>query len=136
MISLKRFILSALLFTLLIPVSGCSVFMAAKQPEKKDIGLFKVGISRVTLISEFGPPVISEYKDDKKIEIFKFVQGYSTGAKAGRAFFHGAASVVTLGLWELVGTPTEITFNGDEMAYLVKYDENDLVDEVIAIKKE
>ncbi|MEK6685530.1 MAG: hypothetical protein AABY99_03995 [Pseudomonadota bacterium] len=136
MISLKRFILSALLFTLLIPVSGCSVFMAAKQPEKKDIGLFKVGVSRVTLISEFGPPVISEYKDDKKIEIFKFVQGYSTGAKAGRAFFHGAASVVTLGLWELVGTPTEITFNGDEMAYLVKYDENDLVDEVIAIKKE
>ncbi|MEK6595315.1 MAG: hypothetical protein AABZ18_02235 [Pseudomonadota bacterium] len=110
--------------------------MAAKQPEKKDIGLFKVGVSRVTLISEFGPPVISEYKDDKKIEIFKFVQGYSTGAKAGRAFFHGAASVVTLGLWELVGTPTEITFNGDEMAYLVKYDENDLVDEVIAIKKE
>ena len=136
MISLKRFILSALLFTLLIPVSGCSVFMAAKQPEKKDIGLFKVGVSRITLISEFGPPVISEYKDDKKIEIFKFVQGYSTGAKAGRAFFHGAASVVTLGLWELVGTPTEITFNGDEMAYLVKYDENDLVDEVIAIKKE
>lgn len=136
MISLKRFILSALLFTLLIPISGCSVFMAAKQPEKKDIGLFKVGVSRVTLISEFGPPVISEYKDDKKIEIFKFVQGYSTGAKAGRAFFHGAASVVTLGLWELVGTPTEITFNGDEMAYLVKYDENDLVDEVIAIKKE
>lgn len=136
MISLKRFILSALLFTLLIPVSGCSVFMAAKQPEKKDIGLFKVGVSRVTLISEFGPPVISEYKDDKKIEIFKFVQGYSTGAKAGRAFFHGAASVVTLGLWELVGTPTEITFNGDEMAYLVKYDENDLIDEVIAIKKE
>jgi len=135
MISLKRFILSALLFTLLIPVSGCSVFMAAKQPEKKDIGLFKVGVSRVTLISEFGPPVISEYKDDKKIEIFKFVQGYSTGAKAGRAFLHGAASVVTLGLWELVGTPTEITFNGDEMAYLVKYDENDLVDEVIAIKK-
>ena len=136
MISLKRFILSALLFTLLIPVSGCSVFMAAKQPEKKDIGLFKVGVSRITLISEFGPTVISEYKDDKKIEIFKFVQGYSTGAKAGRAFFHGAASVVTLGLWELVGTPTEITFNGDEMAYLVKYDENDLVDEVIAIKKE
>ena len=136
MISLKRFILSALLFTLLIPVSGCSVFMAAKQPEKKDIGLFKVGVSRITLISEFGPPVIIEYKDDKKIEIFKFVQGYSTGAKAGRAFFHGAASVVTLGLWELVGTPTEITFNGDEMAYLVKYDENDLVDEVIAIKKE
>lgn len=32
--------------------------------------------------------------------VFKFVlQGYSTGAKAGRALFLGAADVMTLGLW-------------------------------------
>ncbi|MBP9870057.1 MAG: hypothetical protein KBC53_00975, partial [Nitrosomonas sp.] len=85
---------------------------------------------------EYGAPILSEYKNEKKIEIFKFIQGYSTGAKVGRAFFHGAADVVTLGLWELIGIPTEITFSGDELAYLVRYDENDLVDEVIPIKKE
>ena len=50
--------------------------------------------------------------------------------------FHGAASVVTLGLWELVGTPTEITFNGDEMAFLVRYDDNDVANEVAIIKKD
>ena len=120
----------------MISVSGCSVFMATKQPEKKDISLLTEGVSRAVLISEFGAPVISEYKNDKRFEIFKFVQGYSTGAKAGRAFFHGAASVATLGLWELVGTPAEITFNGDEMAFQVSYDENDLVDEVKLITKE
>jgi uncharacterized membrane protein len=137
MINLRNFLLSAVLAAvLIIPVSGCSVFMAAKQPEKKDISLLKEGVSRTVLISEFGAPVISEYKDSRRYEIFKFVQGYSTGAKAGRAFFHGAASVVTLGLWELVGTPTEITFSGDEMAFLVKYDENDVAEEVVAIKKD
>ncbi len=137
MISLRKFIFSAALSAVLaISVSGCSVFMAAKQPEKKDISLLKEGVSRAVLISEFGAPVVSEYKNDKRFEIFKFVQGYSTGAKAGRAFFHGAASVATLGLWELVGTPAEITFNGDEMAFQVSYDENDLVDEVKLITKE
>ena len=137
MISLRKFIFSAALSAVLaISVSGCSVFMAGKQPEKKDISLLKEGVSRAVLISEFGAPVVSEYKNDKRFEIFKFVQGYSTGAKAGRAFFHGAASVATLGLWELVGTPAEITFNGDEMAFQVSYDENDLVDEVKLITKE
>ena len=137
MIDLRKFILfTVLLVVLAISVSGCSVFMAAKQPEKKDISLLKECVSRAVLISEFGAPVISEYKNDKRFEIFKFVQGYSTGAKAGRAFFHGAASVATLGLWELVGTPAEITFNGDEMAFQVSYDENDLVDEVKLITKE
>ena len=137
MINLIKFILSAALLVILtMQVSGCSVFMAAKQPEKKDISLLKEGVSRAVLISEFGAPVVSEYKNNKRFEIFKFVQGYSTGAKAGRAFFHGAASVATLGLWELVGTPAEITFNGDEMAFQVSYDENDLVDEVKLITKE
>lgn len=117
-------------------LSGCSVFMAAKQPEKKDIDLLQPGTTRAQLISEFGAPVVSEYKDGKRYEIFKFVQGYSTGAKAGRAFFHGAANVATLGLWELVGTPAEITFSGDEMAFQVRYDENDLVEEVAIIKKD
>jgi len=124
------------LLILLLSISGCSVFMAAKQPEKKDVSLLKEGTSRAMLISEFGAPLISEYRDGKRFEIFKFTQGYSTGAKAGRAFLHGAANVVTLGLWELVGTPTEITFSGDDMAFQVRYDENDMVDEIALIKKE
>ena len=136
MASLRKVMALLLLSVLLIlPISGCSVFMAAKQPDKKDISLFKEGVPRVLLISEFGPPVLSEFKDGRKYELFKFVQGYSTGAKVGRALFHGAADVVTIGLWEIVGTPTEITFSGDEMAFQVRYDENDIVDEVRAIKK-
>lgn len=126
----------AIAISLCILIAGCSAFMAAKQPEKRDIDLLQPGTTRAQLISEFGAPVVSEFKDGKRYEIFKFVQGYSTGAKAGRAFFHGAANVVTLGLWELIGTPTEITFSGDEMAFQVKYDDNDVAEEITIIKKE
>ena len=136
MTNILRTCIILLLIALVSTMSACSVFMAAKQPEKKDLSLLKEGVSRAVLVSEFGAPVVSEYKDGKRYEIFKFVQGYSTGAKAGRAFLHGAASIATLGLWELFGTPTEITFNGDEMAFQVSYDENDIVDEIAMIKKD
>jgi hypothetical protein len=79
---------------------------------------------------------VAEVKDGKKHEIYKFVQGYSGGAKAGRAFFHGAADVVTLGLWEVVGTPTESVFSGDEQAYEVEYDDADRIALVILLKKD
>lgn len=113
--------------------SGCSVFMAAKQPGLKNVALFKAGTPRSLLLAEFGSPV-SDLRDGKKYEIFAFRQGYSTGAKAGRAFFHGAADVMTLGLWEIIGTPTESIFNGNEMAFEVSYDENNKIDQVVALK--
>jgi len=38
-------------------------------------------------------------------------------------------------LWEFIGTPTEATFNGDEVCYEVTYDESDKVKKIIALKK-
>jgi len=108
--------------------------MAAKQPDKKDTSIFRVGTPRAMLLAEFGLPIVSEERDGKKYEIFKFQQGYSAGAKAGRAVFHGAADVVTLGLWELIATPTEGVFDGDEVAFQVRYDEDDRVDEIVSLK--
>ena len=78
-------ILVIVISSVLLFSSGCSVFMAAKQPDKKNVELFKLGTPRSMLLGEFGPPVHSELRNSKKFEIFKFVQGYSTGAKAGRA---------------------------------------------------
>ncbi len=116
-------------------LSGCGVYMAAKQPDAKNLDLLRVGTPRGMLLAEFGPPVVAETRNGKKYEIFKFVNGYSAGAKAGRAVFHGAADVLTLGLWEVVATPTEGIFSGDEMAFQVRYDRDDRVDEVVALKK-
>jgi hypothetical protein len=137
MITRKKIICLVSLFALLIiPNFGCSVFMAAKQPSEKNVDLFKVGTSRSMLLAEFGSPTVSEVRNEKKSEIFKFVQGYSSGVKASRAFFHGAADVVTWGLWEVVGTPAEAVFSGDEMAYEVTYDDKDRIDQVTALKKD
>ena len=133
--TVKRYLFFAVLFILfIVPISGCSVFMAAEQPVAKNIELFKTGTSREVLLAEFGQPLISEETDGKKVEIFTFIQGYSKLAKTGRVIFHSAADVFTLGLWEIVGTPTEMYFNGNEMAFHVSYDENDHLDEVNVIK--
>ena len=118
-------------------LSSCSVYMAAKQPDKLDTSLFKVGTHRNQLLAEFGLPIASEVKEDGfKYEIFSFIQGYSDGAKAGRAVFHGVADVLTIGLWEVVGTPTEAVFDGDKVAYQVRYDVKEVVNQVVAVKRD
>ncbi len=132
----RRYLFFAALLTLfIVPVSGCSVFMAAQQPSAKNIELFKIGTPRDALVAEFGQPLISEETDGKKIEMFVFVQGYSKAAKTGRVIFHSAADIVTLGLWEIVGTPTEMVFNGSEMGFHVSYDDAERIDEVNVLKK-
>lgn len=130
---MKKSLLLLVIVCFLVP--GCSVFMAAKQPDLKNEDLFRVGTPRSALLAEFGNPISSEVKDGRKSEIYKFIQGYSTGAKAGRAVFHGVADVLTLGIWEVVGTPTEGVFSGDEKVYEVIYDDSDRIMQVTALKK-
>lgn len=116
-------------------LQGCAVFMAARQPDRKNVSLFKVGTPRDCLLAEFGKPTMSEERDGKKYEIFTFVQGYGTGTKVGRAFFHGVADVFSLGAWEVIGTPTEAYFDGTKMAFKVSYDDKDCVDCVTDMNK-
>lgn len=124
----------AILLPLLF-VQGCSVYMAANQPDKRNMDLFSVGTPRNLVMAEFGLPIATSEKDGKKVEIYSFVQGYSTGAKVGRTIGHGVADVLTLGLWEVVGTPTEATFDGDKTVMQVTYDKDDRIEEVVALKK-
>ena len=131
----RYFLFAALIALFVVPVSGCSVLMAAKQPTAKNIELFKIGTPRDELIAEFGAPYISEVNDGKQTEMFLFVQGYSKAVKTGRIIFHSVADVMTLGLWEIVGIPTEMIFNGNKMAFHVIYNENDYVDEVNVLRK-
>lgn len=101
--------------------------MAAKQPDYKNVDLFRVGTPRTQLLAEFGNPVSSDTKNGSKCDVFSFTQGYTGGAKAGRAFLHGVADVFTLGLWEVIGTPTEAAFSGDQVGYETCYDKDDRI---------
>jgi hypothetical protein len=135
MTSFKRFwVAAALAIVVAVPQFGCAPYMAAKQPSAKNLALFKPGTQRNALLAEFGAPAVSENRDGKQREVFKFVHGYSTATRTGRALLHGVADVATFGLWEVVGIPAEAIFSGDEMAYEVTYDKDDRVEQVTVLK--
>lgn len=129
--------LALVTFVIIIFGMGCSVYMAANQPEKKDVSVFKKGTPRNYVIAECGRPVFTTEKEDgTKSDIFVFVQGYSKGEKTGRAIFHGVFDIVTLGLWEVVGTPIESAADGWQVKLEVEYDANDLVSRINALSGE
>jgi outer membrane protein assembly factor BamE (lipoprotein component of BamABCDE complex) len=115
----------------LLFIAGCSVVMATKQPNRKDLSVLSKGVDRSRVVAELGAPLTTEVKDGKRQDVFYVRQGYSTGAKAGRAVFHGVADVFTLGLWEVVGTPVEAIASGTDVKVAVFYDTSDKVENII-----
>ncbi len=104
---------------------GCSVFMAANQPDKRDLTVLKEGMPRSQVIAQLGAPATTEKENGKRTDIFSFIQGYSTGTKSSRAVTHLVLDVFTIGLWEIFGTPIETSFDGDRVTATVVYDVND-----------
>jgi uncharacterized caspase-like protein len=117
-------------------LTGCSVFMATKQPEKRDLSVLESGTFRKFVVAELGVPYLSEMEAGKKVDYYGFTQGYNTLTKTTRAVFHGVADIATLGLWELIGTPTESAFDGTEVRLKVTYDYADRVETVELLKGE
>lgn len=115
--------------------AGCSVAMAAHQPARKDVKVFSQGVPRSLVVAEVGAPITTEMKAGKRVEVYAFTQGYSKAARVSRTIGHGAADVLTLGLWEAVGTPTEAAFNGKRVVYEVTYDAADRIEQVVVLKK-
>ena len=126
---------STLVIVVGVAGSACSVAMAAKQPSKKDVGLLTPGVPRNLVLAELGQPVATDISGGKRVEVFSFVQGYSKGARISRTIAHGTADVLTLGLWEIAGTPTEAIFDGTRVAYEVTYDASDRIERVVVLKK-
>ena len=118
-----------------ITITGCSVKSAMDQPSKKDTSVFDRGTPRYEVIGEVGKPVDTIKNENGTItDTYSSIQGYSKGAKAGRAFGHALMDISTLGLWELIGTPTETIASGDKVIVRVTYTKSNLVDFTQAIK--
>ena len=129
--------LTKLVMTLAVALdlSGCGVYMAAHQPEKKNLGLFAIGTSHDQLLAEFGEPSLAETRDGHRYEVYKFQDGYERDSRTARAVFHGVVDIITMGLWEVIATPTEIIYDGTAMAYGVRLDDHNKVDEVAVLKE-
>ncbi len=106
---------------------GCSVSMAVEQPGKKNLSVLEPGTPRRLVVAEFGRPYASKRVHEKRLDSYRFVQGYSRGQKAGRALLHGAADMVTAGVWEIAAMPAEGYFSGTDFACEVLYDAQDRV---------
>ncbi|MCG8531384.1 MAG: hypothetical protein MI749_12050 [Desulfovibrionales bacterium] len=119
---MKRYALILMILCQVISLSGCAVYMAANQPDKKDLSVLEVGTPRKAVIAELGRPIETWTDEtDARHDIYRFRQGYSKGAKTTRAVVHGVADVLTLGVWEVVGTPTETIFDGEIISVEIIY---------------
>jgi len=115
-------------------VSGCAAIKASRQPDKKDVAVLHQGVPRTHVIAELGKPEWTRERDGVITDVFSFRQGYSKGIKASRALAHGAADVVTGGLWEVVGIPAETLADGTQVQVVVTYDDVENVKAVQVIK--
>jgi len=120
----------------MVVLAGCSVSKAVQQPKAKDLSVLEHGTSRDRVLVELGQPVVTE-KDasGNQVDFFKFIQGQSGAAKAGKGLLYGALAVTTLGLSEVVTNPVEGTAGaGKEMQIKVIYDAQSKVDAVSVLK--
>lgn len=97
--------------SLVLLSSGCSVYMASK---KKGADIDDILVCKSTAcVQSKGATLLSTNKnaDGDIVEIFNVRK--RTGS-TGRALMHGFLDLVTLGLWEIIGTPIEGSANEDE----------------------
>ena len=119
-----------LLLLLVILSQGCSVGMAMSGEEQKDTSILFPGSPRAVVIAKIGPPETSTKDEDGcYTDSYLIVKG--NAPSTGRAVAHGALDVVSLGLWELIGTPLEMgAAKEDRSRYIIYYNKEDEIEDI------
>lgn len=87
-------------------LTACSVGMALSGKKEPNLGAFNVGSTRGEAELQLGSPVASVTNPNgTRTDIYEYELGNEPSA--GRAIGHGVMDILTLGLWEVVGTPIE-----------------------------
>ncbi|MCO6442420.1 MAG: membrane lipoprotein lipid attachment site-containing protein [Nitrococcus mobilis] len=122
---MKKTISAATIIGTLLLLSGCSVGMAMSGKSTPDLGVVKQNASRGEVELQLGPPVrVSTMDNGHVLNVYEYQVG--NDPSAGRAAGHAVMDVLTLGIWEVIGTPIE-GFQGDKRRVQIEYDENDRV---------
>ena len=124
---MQRLACASLIVLWSVFASGCSVMMAARSPEKKNLSVLSLGVPRSQVIAELGPPVHQSNDEFGERDVFSFKQGYSLPVRVGRATVHAVGDLLTLGLWEVVSTPLESSLDGEGVQAEVRYDREQYV---------
>ncbi len=125
-------LLSSLLLILLLaligPTSGCSVGMALSGKKDPDLSVVRTGASRGEIELQLGKPTQTVTLDNnRRADVYAYEIGNEPSG--GRAVAHGVMDVLTLGIWEVVGTPVELA-QGDKHQLTIIYDQYDKVEAV------
>jgi hypothetical protein len=112
------------LLVLCLLTSGCSIFMAASRSSYRgDINVIQLGVQRSAVIAELGPPDSFStlenggYDDRYTLD----PHAHRTGTKIVTAIFYLVADLVTVFLWELIGTPLEVAAKDKISVYHLTY---------------
>jgi hypothetical protein len=118
----KNLLATLMVVGLLATTSGCSVGMAMSGKKAPDLTVVKTDANRQDIELQLGPPVQTSSNDLGGVTA---IYDYEVGNEpsAGRAIGHGLADVLTLGAWELVGTPVEAV-QGDKYRLTIVYDKD------------
>ena len=116
----------ARLFT---PIS--QYFWYAFKLHDLNISALAVGQSRGLVILNLGQPTKPWLADNKRTDVFELERGNQQSL--GRATGHAVMDRLTLGGWELIGTPIE-GLAGDTMTRQIEYDEENTVRSVKTVE--
>lgn len=122
-------VLHLVLVTILL-FSGCSVGMALSGKEDPTLSVIRTGASRGEIELQLGEPVVVVREDNGNYRcLYEFSQGKNPSA--GRAIAHGVMDVLTMGIWEAVGTPIE-GFKGTQKRLQIVYGPDNKAIEILA----
>lgn len=115
----STFILTSSLF-----LQACSVGIALNGKKDPDLTVIKKDTDREEVEFQLGSPkeVLSQGADT--IAIYEYELGNE--ASAGRAVAHGAMDILTLGIWEVIGTPVELS-TGSKFEIQITYDQHNKI---------
>lgn len=115
--ALRANLLCALLFC---SAPGCSVYMAMEGREEPDLVAVEAGATRQTIERQLGQAISTRPRSGGgSYETYHYI--VNDKPSTARAVKHGAMDVVTLGIWEAVATPMEMT-QGETYGLEVEYD--------------
>ena len=116
-------------------LGGCSVYMEATRPTPVDTGKFSPGDSRSSIMEQLGSPVTtSKDADGTSCDLYLlYLRGYGAAGKVPIAVLEGAADFFTIGLAEIVLSPTEAVTKNEKKPVWFCYRDDKLVS--VTVKK-
>lgn len=114
-------------------VSGCAVGMALSGKKEVDVAKLYIGQPRADVIALLGNPINTTATETGSEDVFKCQAG--NAPSAARAVGHGIMDVLTVGLWEVAGTPFE-ALQGSTYYVTVTYDKDEKLTNVKTNEKE